>query len=86
MGTIIGYIIIGLIGGAIAKSLLPSNRHDGLIRTMLLGVFGALAGGFVGGLLLNVSYGSIFSLRGLFFSVVGAVGILAVQRAVGKGK
>lgn len=86
MGTIIGYVIVGLIGGAIAKKLLPSDRHDGLLSTMLLGIFGALLGGFLGGLILNISYGQIFSLRGLFFSVVGAVAILAVQRAVGKGK
>ncbi len=76
MGTIIAYIVIGLIGGAIAKAILPGKQGGGILKTMLLGIGGALLGGFLGGLLLNVSYSNIFSLRGLIFSVLGALLIL----------
>lgn len=78
MGTIIAYIIIGLIGGAIAKAILPGRQGGGWLATMLLGIAGALIGGFLGGLLFNVSYSKIFSLEGLVFSVLGALLILAV--------
>lgn len=86
MGTIIGYIIIGLLGGAIAKSLMPGEQGGGWVATMLLGIVGALLGGFLGGLLLNVSYTDIFSFKGLIFSVVGALLVLAIQGWMAKKK
>lgn len=78
MGTIIGYIVIGLLGGAIAKAILPGRQGGGWLATMALGIVGALLGGFLGGLLLNVSYGNIFSIKGLIFSVVGALLVLLI--------
>lgn len=84
MGTIIGYIVIGLLGGAIAKAIMPGDQGGGWISTTLLGIVGALLGGFLGGLLLGVSYGSIFSLRGLIASVVGTLLILFLQRVLAK--
>ncbi|MFV0430176.1 MAG: GlsB/YeaQ/YmgE family stress response membrane protein [Arachnia sp.] len=78
MGTIIAYIVIGLAGGAIAKAILPGKQDGGWLATMFLGIGGALLGGWLGGLLLNVSYANIFSLRGLVFSVLGALLILTV--------
>ena len=78
MGTIIGYIIIGLLGGAIAKAILPGTQGGGLLQTMLIGIAGALLGGFLGGLLLNVSYTDIFSFKGLITSVLGALLLLVV--------
>lgn len=79
MFTILAYVIIGLIGGAIAKKLLPGRHSGGWGSTMLLGVVGALLGGFLGGLLLGVSYSTIWSIKGLLFSVLGAVLILALK-------
>ncbi len=76
MLTIAAYVIVGLVGGAIAKALVPGSHSPGLVRTMLLGVSGALLGGFLGGLLLGIGYRSIFSLGGLAFAVGGAVLIL----------
>lgn len=84
MFTILAYIIIGLIGGAIAKKLLPGRQGGGWGSTMLLGVIGALLGGFLGGLLLGVSYSSIWSFKGLLFSVLGALLILALKGASDK--
>ena len=84
MFTIIGYIIIGLIGGAIAKAIMPGKEEGGWASTILLGVGGALLAGFLGQLIFHDSYDKIFSLPGLIFSVVGAVLILAIQGWVKK--
>jgi len=86
MGTIIGYIVIGLLGGAIAKAIMPGEQGGGWVATMLLGIVGALLGGFLGGALLGVSYATIFSLKGLIFSVVGALLVLFIYGLVNKRK
>lgn len=78
MGTIIGYIVIGLLGGAIAKAIMPGKQGGGWLATMLLGIAGALLGGFIGGLILDISYSKIFSFGGLIFSVLGALLILFI--------
>ena len=86
MGTIIAYIVIGLIGGAIAKAILPGKQGGGLLVTMLLGIAGALLGGFLGGALLGVSYSEVFSLKGLIFSVLGSILILVIFGFITKKK
>ncbi|NHB85609.1 GlsB/YeaQ/YmgE family stress response membrane protein [Tessaracoccus sp. HDW20] len=86
MGTIIGYIVIGLLGGAIAKAIMPGSQGGGWVATMLLGIVGALVGGFLGGALLGVSYTKVFSLEGLIFSVVGALLVLFIYGLVNKRK
>ncbi len=78
MGTIIGYIVIGLLGGAIAKAILPGRQGGGWVTTILLGIVGALLGGFIGGALFNVSYSKIFSFQGLITAVVGSLIVLVV--------
>ena len=45
---ILGWIVFGLVVGAIAKLLMPGRDPGGFIVTMLLGIAGALLGGFVG--------------------------------------
>jgi len=86
MGTIIAYIVIGLLGGAIAKAILPGNQGGGWVATILLGIAGALVGGFIGGAILGVSYSDIFSLKGLIFSVLGALLLLVIYGFVTKKK
>lgn len=86
MLTILAYIIIGLLGGAIAKAILPGEQGGGWLATMILGIIGALLGGFLGGLLFDVDYANIFSLQGLLFSVLGALLILFIYGLVTKNK
>ena len=45
---ILGWIVFGLVVGAIAKLLMPGRDPGGIIVTMLLGIVGAVLGGFVG--------------------------------------
>ena len=78
MGTIIGYIVIGLLGGAIAKAILPGKQGGGWLATIVLGIVGALLGGFLGGALLGVKYDRIFSFQGLITAIVGALIVLVI--------
>ena len=86
MHTFIAYIIIGLIGGTIAKAIMPGEEGGGWVATTALGAFGALLAGWLGQLIFDSSYRGIFSIRGLIFYVVGAVIILAIQGWLKKRK
>ncbi len=48
MFGIIGWIIFGLIVGAVAKLVMPGRDPGGIIVTMLIGIVGAVAGGYIG--------------------------------------
>ena len=72
---IIGFLILGLIAGLIARLLVPGRDPMGLLATMVLGCVGALVGGFLANALFDDE--SI----GLFGAVIGAVIALLVYRA-----
>jgi uncharacterized membrane protein YeaQ/YmgE (transglycosylase-associated protein family) len=46
--TILGWILFGLVVGALAKLVMPGRDPGGIIVTILLGIAGALLGGFIG--------------------------------------
>ena len=79
MFGIIGWIVFGLIVGALAKLLMPGKDPGGMIVTMLLGIAGAIVGGWIGRA-LNM-YGPN-DPAGLVMSIVGAVVVLAIYRMV----
>jgi len=79
MFGILGWIIFGVIVGAIAKFLMPGRDPGGFIVTMLLGIVGALLGGFVGRAL--GMYGPNDG-AGIFMSILGAVIVLFGYRMV----
>ena len=82
MFGILGWIIFGLIVGAIAKLLMPGRDPGGIIVTMLLGIVGAVLGGFVGRAM--GMYGPNDS-AGLIMSILGAVVVLFIYRlAIGR--
>jgi uncharacterized membrane protein YeaQ/YmgE (transglycosylase-associated protein family) len=82
MFGILGWIVFGLVVGIIAKLLMPGRDPGGIIVTMLLGIVGALLGGFVGRAL--GLYGPNDG-AGLFMSILGAVVLLLGYRfAVGR--
>jgi uncharacterized membrane protein YeaQ/YmgE (transglycosylase-associated protein family) len=74
---IIGWIVFGLIVGAIAKLVMPGRDPGGIIVTMLLGVVGAVLGGFVGRAmgLYGPEEGA-----GWLMSIVGAIVVLMIYR------
>jgi len=74
---ILGWILFGLVIGALAKLVMPGRDPGGIIVTMLLGIAGALLGGFVGRALGWYSEGEP---AGWIASFVGAVVLLALYR------
>lgn len=71
--------VIGLIIGAIAKALMPGRDPGGCVLTMLLGIAGAFVGTWLGRLLNLYGPGET---AGFLMSIVGAVVVLAIYRAV----
>jgi len=81
MFGIVGWIVFGLIVGVIAKLLMPGRDPGGMIVTMLLGIAGAVLGGFIGramGL-----YGPQ-DAAGIFMSILGAVLLLFAYRKLAR--
>jgi uncharacterized membrane protein YeaQ/YmgE (transglycosylase-associated protein family) len=77
---ILGWIVLGLLAGAIAKAIMPGNDPGGFIITMLLGIVGAILGGFIGSALFGV-FGHRYSGRLMFamcFVLAGAPPYLAM--------
>lgn len=72
-------LIVGLIVGAIAKLLMPGKDPGGFIITMLLGVAGAFLASLVG---TNLGWYGETEPAGFVASVLGAVVLLAIYRAV----
>jgi uncharacterized membrane protein YeaQ/YmgE (transglycosylase-associated protein family) len=77
MFGVIGWIIFGLIVGAVAKLLMPGRDPGGFIVTMLLGMAGAVLGGFVG---RSLNWYGPNDGAGFFMSLLGAVILLALYR------
>ena len=82
MFGVLGWIIFGLIVGAVAKLLMPGRDPGGFIITILLGIAGAVLGGFLGRALGWYGEGDS---AGFLMSLVGAVVLLAIYRmAIGR--
>ena len=77
MFGVIGWIVFGLIVGAIAKMLMPGRDPGGFIVTMLLGVAGALLGGFLG---RSMGWYGPNDSAGFLMSLLGAVLLLWIYR------
>lgn len=80
---IISWIIFGLIAGLLAKWIMPGKDPGGLIVTVLLGIAGAMVGGYVGTQLGLGTTGG-FTLEGLAVAVGGAILVLIAYRFVVK--
>ena len=76
---IIAWIVFGLLAGWLAKMLMPGKDPGGCIITMLIGVAGAILGGFIGTML---GWGGIegFDLRSFLLAVGGSILLLALYR------
>ena len=88
MLAILGWIIFGLIAGVIAKAIMPGKDPGGAIVTILLGIAGAVIGGFIGRALLG--YGRSASgdisepgtIMSMVLAVIGAIILLAAYRLI----
>lgn len=82
----LAFLLLGLIAGAIAKMILPGRQGGGWIITLVLGVVGALLGGFLGNLLFGVGVNEFFSLSSWLLAIGGAIIVLLVYGAITKNR
>jgi uncharacterized membrane protein YeaQ/YmgE (transglycosylase-associated protein family) len=77
--SILAWIVLGLIAGAIAKALMPGKDPGGFIVTTLIGIVGAFLGGFLGNLIAGSGLNG-FSPWSLILAVIGAILLLWIYR------
>jgi uncharacterized membrane protein YeaQ/YmgE (transglycosylase-associated protein family) len=81
--SIVAWIVLGLLAGLIAKAIMPGAGHVGIILTTLLGIAGALLGGFLATALgLGDPIDEFFDLSTWVASIVGALVILFLWNAL----
>lgn len=76
------WILFGLIAGGIAKLIMPGKDPGGCLVTSLIGILGALLGGFIGTEILD--YGTVtgFNLRSLLIAIAGSMLLLLIYRLI----
>ena len=80
---ILGWIILGILAGAIAKAIMPGRDPGGIIVTMLIGIVGALLGGFLAAQLFGVDPNDeFFDLSTWLSAIVGSLILLFIYRLV----
>jgi uncharacterized membrane protein YeaQ/YmgE (transglycosylase-associated protein family) len=80
---IIAFIILGLLAGAIVKVLLPGDDPGGFIVTAIIGVVGALLGGFLAGVLFDADpMDEFFDISTWLTAIVGSILLLLIYRMV----
>ena len=80
---IIAFIILGLLAGIIAKALLPGEDPGGFIVTAIIGIVGALVGGFLAAALFDAHpLDEFFDISTWITAIVGAIILLVIYRAV----
>ena len=82
---IIAWIVVGLIAGLLAKLLMPGDDPGGLIITTLIGMAGAVVGGFLVGILGGVG-ATGFNIWSIVVATLGAIVLLFVYRLITGGR
>ena len=81
---IISWIILGLVAGALAKWILPGKDPGGIVITILIGIVGAVIGGYIG-TLLGFGEATGVNIRSIIIAVAGSIILLLIYRMV-KGR
>lgn len=82
---ILSWIVLGLIAGAIAKAIMPGRDPGGFIVTAIIGIVGAVIGGFLGNMLFGIAGVNGFDFRSLLVAIVGSLILLFIYRAATRG-
>jgi uncharacterized membrane protein YeaQ/YmgE (transglycosylase-associated protein family) len=84
--SIVGWIVLGLIAGVIAKSLLGGRAKHGVIVTIVIGIAGALLGGWAATKFFNIdATGGFFDLSTWIIAIIGSVVLLLIYQAITSG-
>jgi uncharacterized membrane protein YeaQ/YmgE (transglycosylase-associated protein family) len=78
---ILGWILFGLLAGAVARALTPGRQGIGCFGTLAVGVVGALLGGFLGEAILDEDVDVGWDLKPFLLAVAGAVVLLLLLNA-----
>ncbi|GAB4086846.1 GlsB/YeaQ/YmgE family stress response membrane protein [Myceligenerans cantabricum] len=76
--SFIPFLILGLLAGIIARIILPGKQKGGFWLTLLLGVLGAMLGGWLGNLIFSIEMTQFWSWQSWLFSVIGALIVIGV--------
>jgi uncharacterized membrane protein YeaQ/YmgE (transglycosylase-associated protein family) len=80
---IIAFIILGLLAGAIAKTLMPGDDPGGWIITAIIGVVGALLGGFLAAAIFDAHpLDEFFDISTWLTAIIGSIILLVLYRVV----
>jgi uncharacterized membrane protein YeaQ/YmgE (transglycosylase-associated protein family) len=80
---IIGWVVLGFLAGLIAKAIMPGEEGGGFILTTILGIAGALLGGFLAWILgVGDPVDEFFDLSTWLAAIIGAIVILFAWRTV----
>lgn len=79
---ILGWIVLGLIAGAIAKAILKDRAVGGWLATLVIGVVGALIGGWIGSALFGVGLEEFWSIQTWLVAIAGAILVLFIYSAL----
>ena len=80
---IIAFIILGAVAGVIAKALLPGDDPGGFIVTTIIGIVGAILGGFLAAALFDADpLDEFFDISSWLTAIVGSIILLLIYRAV----
>ena len=78
---ILTWIVLGLVAGVVAKLVMPGRDPGGIIVTIVLGIVGALVGGFLSS---RIGFGTVtgFDLRSVAIAVLGSIILLILYRVL----
>lgn len=79
---VIGWVVLGLVVGAIAKAVHPGEAPGGLLGTLGVGILGALLGGLIASAAGIGAIGSFFSIGTWLIAIGGALLLLVIFNAV----
>ncbi|MET0480338.1 GlsB/YeaQ/YmgE family stress response membrane protein [Mycetocola miduiensis] len=80
--SFLAFLLLGLIAGAIAKAILPGRQGGGWFMTLLLGVVGALLGGWLGSVIFGIGLEEFWSIQTWLVAIVGAIIVLLIYGLV----
>lgn len=85
--SIIGWIVLGLIAGAIARAILPGKQPGGIIVTLITGIFGALVGGWIASAIFGVNVNdAFFDLGTWLFAIGGGLIVAFIWQAITRNR
>ncbi|HVE97302.1 MAG TPA: GlsB/YeaQ/YmgE family stress response membrane protein [Pseudonocardiaceae bacterium] len=76
----LGWVVLGLLAGAIAKLIMPGDDPGGIIVTMLIGIVGAVVGGFLGSRIFGIGLENFWNLQTWIVAIVGSLILLGLYR------